>query len=73
MSFETDIFPGETHLHAAGLDAPSAMRPPHIFWSERLPWVQPDDGLRRHAKGLQDGAARGETIVERRRQPDGRA
>ncbi|MGR3758417.1 MAG: hypothetical protein ACU0AT_14435 [Tranquillimonas sp.] len=50
MSFETDIFPGETHLHAAGLDAPCV-----------------------HTKGLQDAAARGETIVERRRQPDGRA
>lgn len=67
MSFETDVFPDETHLYAASLDDPSVYAPTaHIFWSERLPWVQPDDGLPRHAKGLQDAAARGEAIVDRR-------
>jgi len=60
LSFETDIFPDETHLYAATLDDPSIYRPSaHIFWSERLPWVRFSDDLPKHPKGLQDAAAKG--------------
>ena len=55
MSYETQDFPDETHLYAVTLETPSLHRPTaHIFWSERLPWVQSSDDLPKHAKGLQD-------------------
>ncbi|MEM7598572.1 MAG: GFA family protein [Pseudomonadota bacterium] len=64
MSFETDVFPEETHLYAATLDTPEVYEPSaHIFWSERLPWVQPGDDLPRHEKGLQNAAAEGKTLL----------
>ena len=57
LSFESQVFPGETHLYAATLDDPGLYHPTaHIFWSERLPWVHPGDGLPRHDKGLQTGS-----------------
>jgi len=56
-SFESEVFPDETHLYAATLDDPGTYRPTaHIFWSERLPWVRFDDGLPRYPKGSQDAA-----------------
>ncbi|WP_339758232.1 GFA family protein [uncultured Hoeflea sp.] len=56
-SFETEVFPDETHLYAASLDDPSLYRPTaHIFWSEHLPWVEALDDLPRHEKGLQHAA-----------------
>ena len=65
-SFESTVFPEETHLYAATLDDPALYRPSaHLFWSERLPWVRPGDGLPRHPKGLQDAAAEGEALIER--------
>lgn len=63
-SFETSLFPNETHLYAASLDDPSLYRPTaHIFWSERRPWVQFEDSLPKHAKGLQDAAIKGRAIL----------
>jgi len=64
VSFETEVFPEETHLYAASMDDPSLYEPTaHIFWSERLPWVRVADDLPRHDKGLQDAAAKGETLL----------
>lgn len=64
LSFETEVFPDETHLYAATLDDPSIYRPSaHIFWSERLPWVQVADDLPKHPKGLQDAAAKGAPLL----------
>ena len=66
LSFETTVFPDETHLYAVTLRDPSLYRPTaHIFWSERLPWVHPSDGLPRHPKGLQDAASQGKTLIAR--------
>ncbi|MEM8837698.1 MAG: GFA family protein [Pseudomonadota bacterium] len=66
MSFETDIFPKETHLYAVTLDDLSRYQPTaHIFWSERVPWVQVSDALPKHPKGLQNAAKKGETLIER--------
>ncbi|MCR9221495.1 MAG: GFA family protein [Alphaproteobacteria bacterium] len=65
LSFETDIFPDETHLYAATLDDVGAYRPTaHIFWSERLPWVRFDDALPKHPKGLQHAAAQGAALLK---------
>ena len=64
MTFESTIFPDETHLYAVTLDDPSAYQPQaHIFWSEKVPWLHVDDGLPQHAKGLQDAAQKGETLL----------
>ncbi len=64
MSFETEVFPEETHLYAATLDGPSLYEPTaHIFWSERLPWVQVCDDLPKHEKGLQAAAKAGEKLL----------
>jgi hypothetical protein len=63
-SFETTVFPNETHLYAASLDDPALYRPTaHIFWSERRPWVRFEDGLPKHAKGLQDAAKKGRAVL----------
>lgn len=65
MSFETEVFPGETHLYAVTLDDPSVFEPTaHIFWSERLPWVHVRDDLPTHPKGLQHAAAMGQTLLD---------
>ncbi len=64
MSFETEVFPEETHLYAATLDTPEVYQPTaHIFWSERLPWVTSFDHLPTHEKGLQHAAGEGETLL----------
>jgi hypothetical protein len=64
MSFQTESFPEEIHLYAATLDDRSAYRPSaHIFWSERLPWVDVGDDLPKHAKGLQHAAEQGKDLL----------
>jgi len=48
MAFEADRYAGEIHLYAASLDAPEAYRPQvHVHYSERLPWFEVKDELRR--------------------------
>ena len=64
LSFETEVFPDETHLYAVTLDSPEAYTPTaHIFWSERLPWVQVGDDLPTHEKGLQNAASDEKTLL----------
>ena len=64
-SFETEVFPDETHLYAATLDDQHVYQPTaHIFWSEHLPWVQVDDALPKHSKGLQQAAQIGEKLLK---------
>jgi hypothetical protein len=59
-SFETQIFPKETHLYAATLDKPSLYHPTaHIYWSERLKHLQVIDQLPKYSKGLQFAAENG--------------
>ena len=63
-SFESDVFPDETHLYAVTLDDPSSYRPTaHIFWSEHLPWLQVADSLPKHPKGLQHAAQAGGKLL----------
>jgi len=43
--------PGEIDVVLAALDDPAAVAPEcHIWWSQRLPWVVPGDGLPRYAE-----------------------
>lgn len=64
LSFETEVFPDEAHLYAPTLLDPSIYKPTaHIFWSERLPWVNVRSDLPKHPKGLQDAASKGETLL----------
>ena len=64
MSFESEVFPTETHLYAPTLDNPELYQPTaHIFWSEHLPWVRVTDDLPKHEKGLQAAAKVGETLL----------
>ena len=64
LSFETEVFANETHLYAATLDKPEVYKPTaHIFWSERIPWVNFSGGLPTHEKGLQDAAKQGTTLL----------
>ena len=64
-SFETEVFPDETHLYAASLDDPNLYRPTaHIFWSERLPWIELSDDLPKHEKGLQHAAQSGSKFLK---------
>ena len=64
MSFETAVFPEETHICANSLDDPSVYRPQaHIFWSERVPRLTSLDRLPTHEKGLQDAARRRSRIL----------
>lgn len=64
-SFETDVFPEETHLYASSLEDPHRYKPTaHIFWSERLPWVTACDDLPKHAKGLQHAAQSGVSLLK---------
>ena len=52
MSFESDKFPGETHLYAPSLNDRSQYSPGrHIFWSERVPWLEGSRDLPVHEKG----------------------
>lgn len=63
-SFETDVFPDETHLYAASLDQPQRYHPTaHIFWSERVPWMICTDNLPKHPKGLQHAAMKGGSLL----------
>lgn len=65
LSFETSIFEDETHLYAVTLDNPEIYKPTaHIFWSERLHWVNVFDELPTHEKGLQDAAQSGKTLLK---------
>ena len=57
MSFETAVFPDQTHLYANSLEEPSVYKPQaHIFWSERVPWMKSYDILPKHERGLQEAA-----------------
>jgi len=64
MSFESAVFPDETHLLAVTLDHPETYRPSaHIYWSERLPWTNIGDALPKHEKGLQVAALAGKKLL----------
>ena len=66
LSFETEVLPDEMHLYAATLTDPTLYQPTaHIFWSERLPWIEGLDALPKHKKGLQVSAQAGQHLLNR--------
>ena len=49
LSYRSTRWPGEVHLYAATLDQPERYKPTaHVFWAERLPWLQVSDDLPKH-------------------------
>ncbi len=45
----SSAYPAYVEISAASLDEPGRVRPErHVFWPDRLPWVDCDDGLPRH-------------------------
>ena len=50
MSYESDRFPGETHLYLGTLDDPERFQAQfHVFHAERVRWFEIDDDLPRYA------------------------
>ena len=46
MTYQSALWPTETHLYAATLDAPELFQPTaHFHYAEKLPWIQIDDDL----------------------------
>ncbi len=56
MTYQSTLWPTETHLYAATLDDPAQFHPrAHFHFAERLPWVQIADDLPKYAASA-DGA-----------------
>lgn len=52
-SYQSMSYPDEIHLYAASLDDPTLYHPKaHIFWSQRLPWIETMDDLEKHDRNL---------------------
>ena len=48
LTFAGESWPGEIHIFTATLDDPEAFPPTvHTYCQDRLPWIDPDDGLPR--------------------------
>ncbi|NNE81602.1 MAG: GFA family protein [Silicimonas sp.] len=63
LSFESHVFPTETHFYAPSLDDLSLYLPKgHVFWSEHVPWLSNGDDLPKHPKGLQAAAVEGKDL-----------
>jgi hypothetical protein len=51
LTYAHDARPGEIDVALAALDEPASVRPEcHIWFSHRLPWMEPGDGLPRFAE-----------------------
>jgi len=49
-------WPGEYHIPAISLDDPESYTPKaHVYYSERLPWIEMRDGLPKHNGTGDDG------------------
>ena len=51
LTYESDrLCPGETHFYVSTFDDPQALPPAfHVFYRERLEWLEISDSLPRHA------------------------
>ena len=60
LTYESDRFPGETHFYISTLDDPQSLPPAfHVFYEERIRWLEIADDLPRHdatSTGGADGA-----------------
>jgi hypothetical protein len=56
ISYESDRFPGETHLYLGTLDHPERLQAQfHVFHAERVPWFHIDDDLPRYPGTSDEG------------------
>ncbi|MEM7292200.1 MAG: GFA family protein [Pseudomonadota bacterium] len=52
IAYESDRFPDEIHFYVAGMENPEDYRPTHhVFYTEKLSWVEVGDDLPKHIKG----------------------
>lgn len=55
MTYESDRCPGEVHLYISTLDDCGAFVPElHVFFAERIPWMEVEDDLPRYAGTSRD-------------------
>lgn len=48
ISYQSDRWPGEIHLLVGAFDDPNAFAPEvHVYWAERVPWLELADELPR--------------------------
>ena len=56
MTYESDRCPDEVHLYVSTLDDPGAFPPQlHVFFGERIPWMELEDNLPRYEGFSADG------------------
>ena len=56
LTYEADRVPEEVHLYISTLDDPGAYQPQlHVFYAERIPWLELYDDLPRHSGFSSDG------------------
>lgn len=52
MAYDADSWPDEIHFYAASLEKPADVTPQfHVYYSEKLPWIEPADDLPRYPLG----------------------
>lgn len=52
IAYDADAWPDEIHFYASGLEEPASVAPQfHIYYSEKLPWIEPGDELPRYPYG----------------------
>jgi hypothetical protein len=58
MAYYSDRWDHETHFYIASLDDPAAIEPQfHVFWREKLPWINIVDDLPKYPGTVGEGGA----------------
>ncbi len=56
LTYEADRYPGEIHIYVGVFDDPGMYSPKvHVFFGERIPWLELSDDLPRYAGLSNDG------------------
>ena len=52
IAYDADSYPNEIHFYAASLEEPASVAPQfHVYYAEKLPWIEPADDLPRYPHG----------------------
>ena len=55
LTYESERWPGEVHIHLGTLDDPGALSPQaHVYTDEQLPWLHLADNLPRFARASRE-------------------
>ena len=55
LTYEADRHPGEVHIYVGAFDDPGIFSPQlHVYFRERIPWLELSDELPRYAKQSTD-------------------